>query len=149
MKKYFVIAVLAGLLSSVAFGNDDISGILLNNLYSHKISLSYSCTVKLDVPMKSEGKLTAQKNCYRLSTAGMDIYCNGVSRWTVDSTAREVYIESAPGVQEFLDDIQGYLSRLDDVNLSDVTIGPPDTGTADFVFDEKALDSSWIVTDLR
>lgn len=148
MRKRITIALFAALLPLLASGQNDISA-LIGNLESHRVSLSYSCTVKLDVPMKSQGKLIAQQNCYKLSSAGLDIYCDGTSRWTVDNSSKEVYIESSPGIKEFLGNSREYLDKLSDVKLSDVTIGPADTDTSIFTFDEKSLDSGWIVTDLR
>ena len=146
--KRIVIALMALIATSVAFGQNTIAD-LAGKLDSHKITLNYSCTVKFDVPMKSTGTVTVQQNSYKLSTAGVDIYCDGESRWTVDPSAKEVYIENATGVKEFLSDPQRYLDCLSDVELSNVVIAPLESGNSTFCFNEKALDSSWVVTDLR
>lgn len=147
MKRLFISTVLV-LISILSFGQNDIAG-LMEKLDSHKVTLNYSCTVRLDVPMKSRGSLTVQQNCYKLSAAGVDIYCDGESRWTVDTSSKEVFIEEATGVKEFLSNSQGYLDILSDLELSDVTIEPLDKTPGIFSFDDKSLDSSWIVTDFR
>ncbi|MCQ2176538.1 MAG: hypothetical protein MJY41_01195 [Bacteroidales bacterium] len=147
--KRIVIALLALFASCMAFGQTELAQTLLGKLNTHKVSFSYSCTVNLDVPMKSSGTITAQQNSYRLTTAGMDIYCDGTTRWTVDTATKEVYIENATGLREYLADTQRYLDNLSDIELSDVKVEPVDTREGIFRFDEKSLDSSWVVTDLR
>lgn len=147
MKKFFLV-IIVSLMSLQAWGQTEIREIL-GLIENSRVSLTYSCNVKMDVQMKSSGNLMVQKNCYKLSTAGVDIYCDGENRWTVDSTAKEVYIEPTMGAKEFLSNQELYLGKLSDVVITDTVIEPASDDIDCFRFDTSALDSSWVVTDLR
>ena len=75
----------------------------------------------------------------------MEIYCDGATRWTVDPQSREVYIETSGGLEELLP----YRDSLTELKLSEVKYQPLSEDLSVFVFDVSALDSSWVVTDLR
>lgn len=109
-----------------------------------RIELSYDCMVGTDAPVHFKGNLTAQGNCYHLTGNGMDIWCDGSTRWSMDVEAKELYIETSNGVEEVL----AYQGAVSEISLSDIVITEnPDEGN--FSFAVSGLDDSWVITDLR
>lgn len=118
---------------------------IASHLDTHRISLQYACTFTQDTPLKLSGNLLIQGECYRAKGNGMEIYCDGTTRWTVDPASKEVYIETSGGLEELLP----YRDSLTELKLSEVKYQPLSEDLSVFVFDVSALDSSWVVTDLR
>lgn len=145
--KRFLIFLATMLTASVLNGQE--VGQILERLDNSRISLDYSCTVKGQTPFENSGSLTVQQNCYRLSTPGFGIYCDGRTRWTVDTQAREVMIDLSEGTREFLNDVDGYLSQVENLKIRNVKYSPLDADTGIFTFDCSGLGKDWIVTDLR
>lgn len=123
---------------------------ILSMISTHRVDVSYSCEINVsETTVSVEGHITAQQNYYYVSGNGLDIYCDGQSRWTVDREAREVYIEQACGLEEFISDPDSYLGALSDLKIKDVKYSSLEDGASIFRFDTKSLDNSWVVTDLR
>jgi len=141
MRKLFVTLFLA--VSMTAASAQSIED-LAAQLSSSRIELSYDCLVGNEAPVHFSGRLTAQGNCYHLTGNGMDIWCDGSTRWSVDPEAKEVYIESSNGVEEVL----AYQKSISEVSLTDVVI-TTDPAEGKFSFDISNLDNSWVITDLR
>lgn len=119
---------------------------LLPLLESNRVVLDYDCIITADngVPVSYTGNLTAQRGCYVLKGNGIEIYCDGGTRWTIDPKSKEVYIEYAEGLDDILAN-RKYITKLVIANVRQHPFG--DAG--DFTFKTDSLDSSWIVTDLR
>ena len=115
------------------------------HLATDRISLHYDCTYTQDAPVKLSGTLLVQGECYRAVGNGMEIYCDGATRWTVDPASKEVYIETAEGLAELL----AWRDSLSELTLTDVRYSPLSDDLSPFIFDTAALDASWVVTDLR
>ena len=115
------------------------------HLATDRISLHYACTYTQDAPVKLSGTLLVQGECYRAVGNGMEIYCDGQTRWTVDPASKEVYIETAEGLAELL----ACRDSLSELTLTDVRYSPLSEDLSPFRFDTAALDASWVVTDLR
>lgn len=115
-------------------------------LESNRVVLDYDCIITADngVPVSYTGNLTAQQGCYILKGNGVEIYCDGGTRWTIDPKSKEVYIEYAEGLDDILAN-RKYITKLVIANVRQ----HPFADAGDFTFDTSALDSSWIVTDLR
>ena len=75
----------------------------------------------------------------------MEVYCDGLTRWTVDIKSKEVYVEDAGGIEEVL----SYRDSVSGLKLSHIRYSELSDDLSAFTFDTSALDSSWIVTDLR
>ena len=75
----------------------------------------------------------------------MEIYCDGKTRWTVDPESKEVYIETAEGIEE----LALWQDNMKELSLTDVRYLPLSDDLSPFTFDTAALDASWVVTDLR
>ena len=146
MKKLILclMAFVLALTASAQSVQEQVAGIAAH-LETNRISLRYDCTFTQDAPLKLSGTLTVQGDCYRASGNGMEIYCDGTTRWTVDPQSKEVYIETSGGLEELLP----YRDSLTELKLSEVKYQPLSEDLSVFVFDVSALDSSWVVTDLR
>ena len=118
---------------------------LAAHLQTDRISLRYACTLTQDTPVKLSGSLLVQGECYRAVGNGMEIYCDGATRWTVDPDSKEVYIETAGGLEELLE----WKDSITELSLTEVKYLPLSDDLSAFCFDTAALSADWVVTDLR
>ena len=143
MKKW--ILILVALLPLTAAAQRYTLDTVAAHLRTDRISLQYACTIAQPAPVQLSGDLLIQGDCYRAKGNGMEIYCNGTTRWTVDPESKEVYIETAGGIEELVP----WQDNLEDLSLTDVRYLPLSDDLSPFMFDTAALDDSWVVTDLR
>ena len=143
MKKW--ILILVALLPLTAAAQRYTLDTVAAHLRTDRISLQYACTIAQPAPVQLSGDLLIQGDCYRAKGNGMEIYCNGTTRWTVDPESKEVYIETAGGIEELVP----WQDNLEDLSLTDVRYLPLSDDLSPFTFDTAALDDSWVVTDLR
>lgn len=139
MKKLAIFCVLAIL--CIQAGAQDLDTIR-KKLDVSRVRVNYSFVMQ---KVHCKGTITVQVPCFKASGNGIDVYSDGITRWTVDPESREVYIENAEGP----DDYARYLLDIEDLKLSDMVSTPISEDLSMFVFDVSALDSSWVVTDLR
>lgn len=119
-------------------------------LATSRLAFNFSFTMETDLaPIKCEGEALAQGNCYRVNALGLEYYCDGTTRWTVDRESKEVYVESAAGVEEFLVNPEKYLGAMHNLNYSALQQLPYSEDLGAFSFDTASLDATWVVTDLR
>ena len=134
------------------------------------VKLSYRYENSAGVPLGS-GTASIQGVKYQVSEGNIRFFCDGQSTWSVDSGTKEVYIEKAGNRNDLFGNLKEVLPKLKNlaydgkknvsltITLSD-KVGPinckalieevsPASEERDFSFDTGALDSSWIVTDLR
>ena len=142
--KRWILFLLPLLLSLTAAAQPQL-GEIAAHLQTDRISLRYACTVTQDTPVKLSGVLLIQGECYRAKGNGLEIYCDGATRWTVDPASKEVYVETAEGLEELL----SWRDSLTELTLSEVEYLPISDDLSAFRFDTASLDSSWVVTDLR
>ena len=143
MKKW--ILILVTLLPLTAAAQRYTLDTVAAHLRTDRISLQYACTIAQPAPVQLSGDLLIQGDCYRAKGNGMEIYCNGTTRWTVDPESKEVYIEAAGGIEELVP----WQDNLEDLSLTDVRYLPLSDDLSPFTFYTTALDTSWVVTDLR
>jgi len=143
MKKF--IQLLLPLLLSLTAGAQPQLGEIAAHLQTDRISLHYDCTYTEDTPVKLSGVLLIQGDCYRAVGNGMEIYCDGATRWSVDPASKEVYIEPANGLAELLE----YRDALSELKISELKYLPLSDDLSPFRFDTAALGPAWVVTDLR
>lgn len=124
-------------------------------------SFGFIATVKGDYPFNGSGTAVVQDTRYYVRTGGFEIFCDGNTRWMVDTAAEEVTVETAENWTEMVasydlrydgNKISGALIKLADgsevsVAVSDFTETIP-TSTK-FSLDVSTLPDSYIVTDLR
>ena len=58
------------------------------------VKFPYSFVTKSQVPVKGTGEVTVQGNAFVTAFGNIEIYCDGVTRWTADEDSRELVIES-------------------------------------------------------
>lgn len=143
--KHWLLPLLALSLTLCAAAQEPQLAEIASHLQTNRISLHYDCTYTEDTPVKLSGVLTIQAPCYRAVGNGMEIYNDGSTRWTVDVKSREVYIEQAEGLEELI----AWEESLSELKITEVKYLPLEEDTSTFRFDTAALDSSWVVTDLR
>ncbi len=143
MKK-FIQLLLPLLLSLPAAAQPQLDQIAAH-LQTDRISLHYACTYTEDTPVKLSGTLLIQGDCYRAVGNGMEIYCDGATRWSVDPASKEVYIEPAEGLSELLE----YRNALTELKITELKYLPLSDDLSPFRFDTAALGPDWVVTDLR
>lgn len=117
---------------------------ILEKSKTQRVTLNYTCSISELSPFSIKGKLIVQGDCYFAEGYGMRIYCNGSTRWTIDTDSKEVYIENAGGIAEVL----LYKDSVSNLKVSDVRYSAPSANSV-FTFDTSTLDSSWVITDLR
>lgn len=143
MKKW-ILFLLPLLLSLTAAAQPQL-GEIAAHLQTDRITLRYDCTYTEDTPVRLSGILLIQGDCYRAVGNGMEIYCDGTTRWSVDPVSKEVYIEPAEGLSELLE----YRNSLSALKISDVKYLPLSDDLTPFRFDTAPLGPDWVVTDLR
>lgn len=139
MKRSVIIVILS--LFCLAAGAQDLDAVR-KKLDVSRVRVNYSFVMQ---KVHCSGTITVQIPCFKASGNGIDVYSDGISRWTVDPESKEVYIENAEGPDDYLK----YLLDIEDLKLSDLVSSPISDDLEMFVFDVSKLDSSWVVTDLR
>ena len=60
-------------------------------------SFGYTYSMSGQVPLSGSGTIRLQGDTFIMKGDGLEVYCDGTTRWTVDTAAEECYIE---GVKE-------------------------------------------------
>lgn len=140
-------------------------------LDGNRVSFKYSLTMQDKVQVRTNGTALIDGECYSISGNGLEIYCDGSTKWTIDSEAREVYLESSEGTREFLADPAAWLELVHNLTVGEkavsgvfrdpaqgteisfrftsISSSPQSGSTSGFVFDTSSLGPGWVVTDLR
>ena len=97
-------------------------------LASSDVRFHYAFEVQGEVPVKGSGTAELSGAAYHVSGNGLEFWCDGATRWTVDRTAKEAYIEPVdPSAVDYLSNpatLLGALHRAFRVDsVSDVTLG--------------------------
>ena len=66
------------------------------------VSFDYSMRLKGEVPLTGSGSVVFKGDAYRLTGKGMELVSDGVTRWTADAAAKELYIEDAADAGQML-----------------------------------------------
>lgn len=141
---------------------------ILTRFSTNRISCKYTYSIDVPITLTYEGDALIQGECYHLKGNGLEIFCDGVNRWTVDSEAREVYIENADEVENIIKEFLTYSKDIkttgntltgtlvdpdDDTNikfaLTEITYTPIDEDLVPFKLDVESLDDTYLVTDMR
>lgn len=169
MKKTVLILILASL--GVMLAGQSRTELLKQRLEGHRVTFNFSCTTTDKVPVKQSGTAVIDGDCYVLRSSGLEVFCDGTTRWTVDRESKEVYVELSGGTRDFLADPAAYLDKVRDLEIGESTVSgvfndpsqdkdikfkfsairtaPLSGSTEGFSFNTAALGSEWIVTDLR
>ncbi|MBO6169752.1 MAG: hypothetical protein J6O51_07240 [Bacteroidales bacterium] len=169
MKRFLLIlALCAATLTAAAQSG---AQALLKRIEGKRVSFDYSLTTAEKVPVKHSGSAVIEGNCYRIDDNGMEIWCNGKTRWTVDNVAREVYIEAPGSEAELLISPEKLLGNVKNLVaggtsasgqytgegpgkdatfvLTSIKTSEPKGDRAEFTFSTSSLKAPWVITDLR
>ena len=153
---------------------------VLDKVGDNRVKFDYTYSLSKDgAPMQkvTEGKVIVEGNAFSLTGLGLKVISDGTTRWTVDTSAKEVLVETVENDDIFTNPallISSYRDYMDKITVHsstasslDVTLVLDEDVKARFVlknivflesgddkkevfsFDEKTLDKSYIVTDLR
>ena len=150
----------------------------LDRARNQRVSFHYVYSLSKDggdyTPV-TEGDVVVEEDAYRLSGLGMEVVCDGHTRWSGDASAREMIIETidrssvldnpgllVTGSRDYADVLHvqsGSDTTLDvvldvdeDVRARFVLTGITYTekqGKSGFSVDEKSLSKDYVITDLR
>lgn len=176
MNRFF--AILLGL-CALAFSARAQEGIaLLDKVQGHRVHFHYTYSLSRKGAAFStvtDGDVVVEGNAYILNGLGLRVVSDGVTRWTEDTTAKEMVVETVEKENLFTNPalfIASYKDYLDKIRVNsagrdslDVTLVlDEDTlarfllkdivfldeqGKSDFSLDEKSLSSEYVITDLR
>lgn len=97
------------------------------SLQGRLASFDYSYSMSGSLPMNGSGSVRLQGDAFTMEGNGLDIRCDGKTRWTVDVVAEECYIENIEA-QEL--DYEANPALL--VGALDSAFNYKDSGTANF-----------------
>ncbi len=172
-----IIALLLSLLlSAVSYGQ---SIALLDKVPGHRVTFDYSYLLSKEGKQMEKvtgGLVTVEENCFSMTGLGLEVRSDGKTRWTLDREAKEVLVETVESEDLFtnpalfISSYKDYRDRLkvnasgpdsldvtltldEDVKvrfqLKNIVFSEPTGEKKDFSIDEKSLDASYVVTDLR
>lgn len=93
MKKLAILLLAATALCTDASGQNIVTE-YASSIKGKCITFRYSYSVSGQVPLNGSGDLKFQDDSFVMKGDGLEIFCNGSDRWTVDVPAEECYIES-------------------------------------------------------
>jgi len=111
-----------------------------------QVTLQYSLTVESGAPVQYNGVATIQEGAFLVKGNGLEIYCDGESLIVVDPKAKEIYVEKACSIQDY---ISSNIGKIKDPKISVTSTKEKAVDISAFKYDIKAKDSSWIITDIR
>lgn len=145
MKRFILILLIASAAGLSARAQVELSEVV-GRLGYNRITAEFSCGIKKDVIIECRGTALAQENRFVVKANGIEAYCNGSRLVIVDPAAKEVYVESAAGLEKFL---QSNMGNVTDLRFYELRFSDKSSDFSVFEFNTESLDSSWIVTDLR
>jgi hypothetical protein len=112
--KYLIFTVILLSLSiftsaAVSFSSDDVLSDFMQKASSSYVTFSYTYSVDSQVKINGSGTAEVQGNSFYMKSSGMEIWCNGKTKWTVDRASSEAVIES---VESSSDDYYSNPARL-------------------------------------
>lgn len=63
-------------------------------LADSRATFRYSYSMTGQVPLSGSGTIALQGDAFTMKGDGLEVWCDGATRWTVDTVAEECYIES-------------------------------------------------------
>lgn len=89
---FLTIALLSFAPVRAAWGQSRDGAALLGRMAGHRVSFGYECTVD---DVSYSGRITLQDTAFVMhGFGGMEVFSDGVTRWTVDTAAEEVLVEN-------------------------------------------------------
>ncbi len=128
-----------------------------------ELKVSYVLKVSASSEITGEAGLEFQGKAFHMKGNGIEAYCDGVDIWTIDSKAKEVYIESlteeselrmmeaAPELASMKAGSEASFDLPDGMKATVKVRSIKKTDGKDISFfrPDYKFDSSWVITDLR
>ena len=159
------------LCTSVTGQNRVVAGLeeLTRLLQSSLVSFDYNYRTDDKVAVTGKGSITVQGKMYVMEGDGLRIWCDSVTRWTLDPEAREAYIETVSDSPDILSNPLPYINSLTGVKsdgnsisgtyssqgkdirftITNIRSSERRSDFSFFRFDPASLKKDWVVTDLR
>lgn len=100
MRRSVILASMLALLAAVPAKADKVLDAFSAKAATSCVDFNYSFSVKSDIPLSGSGTGSVKGSSYHITGSGLDIWCDGQNRWTVDKAAKEVIIESFDGAED-------------------------------------------------
>jgi len=82
---------------------------------AYEFSCRFCYVTRGDIPVTGSGEVWISGDSFLVRGNGIVVLCDGNTRWTVDEPAKEIYVESADDIRDFLDNPALLLRELSDV----------------------------------
>lgn len=97
----FFIIFLSVLFPTSSYGDTgDVLDSFVKKVSSSLVTFSYTYSVNAKVKIQGSGNAMVQGEAFYMKGNGLEIWCNGRTRWTVDRAASEALIESVGAIQD-------------------------------------------------
>jgi len=164
MKKFSISILCLFVAEFFAFGQDLTLDQIAGYLDEYAVSAKVNFDIQSSDPIFGSADLYLDGLGYIVKVDGYSFYCDGKTRWTVDESTKEVYVEKDdlkinPVVllsQSKIKFDDGWPSELSIPVKDDIvavirikSLQPTEKGTQKCALDVSKLDNSYIVTDLR
>ena len=145
MKKLALILALS--LPSPAVMADTPAEVVLAIRNDCRVSASYSFTViRGETRFLFSGEAVVQGECFFIDGNGVQVYCDGSRTVLVSPSDKEITIEAARPISQYIDDNAGSISE---VAIRNVRKSPLSDDLSLFRFDTSKAGADWIITDTR
>ena len=139
MKKTIIIAVVALLASGmVSSAKSKTLTNFVDKVSSSLVSFDYSFTLqssKTRSKMTGSGKVKVQGNAFMMDGNGLEVWCDGATRWTIDRMSEEALVESVDdSAESYATNPALMITSVDDA-FEEVSFGAS-------IFQGKAVDAS-------
>lgn len=94
LKKIVIAAALMVASAAHSYAQSDPVSVFSEKVASSCVSFGYEFTVKTATAVTGRGTVVFQDDSYRMNGNGLDIWCDGHTRWTLDHSSKEAYVES-------------------------------------------------------
>ena len=151
--------------------DDDFVSGLKGKLENNRVLFDFRYTVNAEVPVEGSGTAILQDDCFFAVSGSTKIFCDGKSRWTLDESCHEAYVENCGSAKDFLEQPEQYLANVYDFQtsadsfkgiyadpvtgveatfvISGILCLPKSSDKSLFLVSEETLGEGWVVTDLR
>lgn len=94
MRRFVITAMLLLSWAADSYAAGDVIREFSSKLASSCAVFDYSFSVKTTATVTGNGSVTYMDGRYKMLGNGLEVWSNGIERWTVDHATKEVYIES-------------------------------------------------------
>jgi len=97
MKAFVTILAACALSPCLAMGADPVFDSFAKEASSGSVTAAYDYSVQGTYSVSGSGAIVVSGSCFRMVGGGVEVWCDGEYRWTLDRDAKEAYREDASG----------------------------------------------------